>query len=223
MALLWGTFEALIILFYWELPQIQKQIQGDFLKAQVHDTYHRHSEHTVQDALSPNSAATAPDNEHTPNTQDISAEAHYFENSPMASPEMDPPDSADSNRLKTPPINAARRPIHPEVMLTSSNEMIETAERFMLTPEATDGSPPDLFFDSSHFGVSSAESGGGYRVRDGRAGHGESDGRRNAEDRSRVENTAPSGESSSASTALWGCKFFFDGTSSLHLFAFVLR
>ena len=56
MAVLWIIFEVLIVIFYSELPEIQRQIQGDYLKAQVDDSYHRSHVSSMLDAATPTSA-----------------------------------------------------------------------------------------------------------------------------------------------------------------------
>ena len=152
MAVLWTVFEILVVILYWELPKIQRQMQGDYLKAQVDDSYHRSHVNSLLDTATPSSVL--PDSEDIPSVDAFSNGSTDVVESPSGSPAKKP----RSPRMRSPPISAAVNQNNLDTLFTSSNEMIESAERFMATPEPSDGSPTDgLYFENSYFGASSSQ------------------------------------------------------------------
>ena len=219
MAVLWAMFEILIVLLYWELPKIQRQMQGDYLKAQVDDSYHRSHVNSLPNAATPSSALL--DSEDMPSVDAFSSRSSDIVESPDGSPVKKSP----SARMRSPPISAAINQNNLDTLFTSSNEMIESAERFMATPEPSDESPSNgLYFENSYFGVSGSQH---YPVLDEQFQSHACERNRQLTESYNRQYTSGAGiqsqdfespvanadtpEDSAKSASLWSCKFYYEG------------
>ncbi len=164
MAVLWVIFEFAIIVCYYELPEIHKQIQQDFLDAQIRESYDGPNvSGFMEPSLTPSQSGanilsrdlspSQPAAEITPRDSDTqSTDTSSATSSPNKSPlKRFPPSSGRGRSVRS--SAASRSSSEQDLIFTSSNEMIESAERFMGTPEIpqNQADPYELHFESGHF------------------------------------------------------------------------
>ncbi len=149
-------FEVAILFCYYELPEIHKQIQQTFLDAQIRESYDgpltpsQSAASMVSRDLTPSQSAA--DMIPRDSSDTLSTNSSSATSSPNKSPlKRYPPSSHRGRSIRSPPTS--RSSSEQDLIFTSSNEMIESAERFMGTPEIPrdQADPYELHFEPGHF------------------------------------------------------------------------
>ena len=154
MAVLWVLFEIIVLFCFWDLPKLQRKAREDLIRKEVDYCYRQRS--TRYDSMMPPSAVTSAATHNA--TTNINAHNVNTDPDDTVVYPPQPPDwpntSGPSDESKLIPVDT----------LTSSNEIIETAERLMsssyedsgrqLSREYPRGSLYDLgTFDPEHFAL----------------------------------------------------------------------